>query len=217
MGLLDILLGKLGKRHYRFTIPSDPSAQAAEPTSAPTPAPSPTSESFSRQSKAFKKGGSKEESRRIAEQILKSYVPKTEDVPKGFTSPLLGQVDVLAEEATKYGLDPRLLPLLAISETQAMRPAASGTRANNPFNTMYPGTQKLYPYPTIEEAIRQYAAGIAGPRSDPSGRGYERYTQFQNLPQDVTIEDFISKYQNPVDDPTGQLNTLIAIARQLGL
>jgi hypothetical protein len=200
---------------------SIPKVSAAGPVQTPIPAmqPAPQSQSMaplSLDSSVFSPGVSTESARPIIERILSSYLPRTPDVPPGYRSPMLDQTDLLASLSGQYGLDPRLLSLLGISETQGLRPAASGTAMNNPFNVMEPGTQNLHQYPSVEEAIKQYAAGIAGPSSDPSGQGLERYLNFGGLGPQSTLRDFIMT-QNPSDNPDQQMNTILQIAQQLGL
>jgi len=194
-----------------------PKINVPQPTATPSPTPTAQPSSpLSLQTPVFPQGGVATESARPqVERILSSYVPKTPDVPQGYKSPLLDYTDLLASLAGQYGLDPRLLPLLAISETQGMRPAASGTARNNPFNTMEPGTQNLIQYPSIEEALRQYAAGVAGPETDPTGQGLDRYLMFRALNPQSTLQDFVN-IQNPIDNPDQQLSTIMQIASQYG-
>lgn len=143
----------------------------------------------------------------IIQKIVSGYMPKTPDVPQGWQSPMNDYINLLADLSAQYGLDPRLLPLLAISETQNLRPQASGTTYNNPFNVMEPGTQQLHMYPDIETGIRQYASGVGEPR----------YSAFkERLKPNSTFEDFV-KIQNPVDNPQQQLDLLLQLAEQLGV
>jgi hypothetical protein len=143
----------------------------------------------------------------VVQKIIGNYIPKTPDVPQGWKSPLSQHTDLIARQSAQYGLDPRLLPLLAIAETQGLRPQASGTSRNNPFNTMQPGTQDLFPYPDIETAIRQYASGIGEPR-------YSAFKEKMN--PNTTFRDFIG-IQNPSDNPEQEMQVLLDLASQLGI
>jgi len=204
---------------------SDYVSQSAGPTNGITsPSPMPTGgvdkvnlPPITSQTPVFNPQVSTESARPIIKQIIEGYQPKTPDITPDWKSPLVDYIDLLASLSGQYGLDPRLLPGLAIGETQLMRPGASGTLANNPYNVMQPGTQTLHQYPSIDEALRQYAAGIAGPTSDPSGQGLERYGQFSEVNPQTTLEQFISGYHNPSDNPQQQIQLLLNVLGQLGL
>ncbi len=145
---------------------------------------------------------STESARPIVQKILQNYVPS--GAPTPYQSPLLKELDTLSSVIGEYGLDPRLLPLLAISETGALRPDTRnrGYMANNPFAVVNPGSnpQTLFPYESVERAIRRYP---------------EQYL-FKRLPPNPTLQDFIGS-QNPIDNPTGQLKLILQLARELGV
>lgn len=192
-------------------------------TPPPSPVPSPPENKpialapLQRNTPIFNPQTSTESAQPVVQQLVGQYVPKTPDVPTGWRSPINDYVGLLSSLTGQYGLDPRILPLLGIIETQLLRPGASGTPANNLFNTMEPGTQTPHQYPDIGEGLRQYVAGLAGPTTDPTGQGLERYKQFQGVGPNTTLEELISQYQNPVDDPSGEIDRIIELARQFGL
>lgn len=183
--------------------------QTNTPTSTPvsTPTPQPTSSDILAALVKPSGGVTYENALPVVNKIITNYQPKTSDVPPGWITPLKNHINLLAQVSAQYGLDPRLLPLLAIAETQNLRPLASGTSKNNPFNTMGPGTQNLFPYPNIETAIKQYASGVGQPR----------YSSFkQKLKPESTFRDFIN-IQNPSDNPEQEQRVFSDVANQLGI
>lgn len=154
------------------------------------------------------------EAQMIARDILTRYKPS--GVAPDYQSPLLPVADLIGSESAAYGIDPRLLPLLAFAESGGLRAGVSSVKKNNPWNVMRPGTQDLHQYPDLEEATRQYASGIGGPLSDPSGKGLERYSNFQKMGNKSTLKDFIHT-QNPTDNPERELDVILQLAKQLGV
>lgn len=187
--------------------PTPTATPTPQPTATPMPTPTPTPTMGGSILGAKYRPGNvdEEQARPIIQKIITGYQPKTPDVPQGWRSPMVDHIDLLTKISAKYGLDPRLLALLAISETQLLRPQASGTAANNPFNVMEPGTQTLHKYGSVPEAIEKYGSGVSG-----------RYRMFNRLPPDATFKDFIMT-QNPEDNPQMQLDNLVQLAKQLGV
>jgi hypothetical protein len=142
------------------------------------------------------------------DRVLNDYQPKTKDVYPGWKSPLLNQSQAMAEESYNNKMHPALPVLMAIAETQAMRPEASGTAKNNPYNIMNPGTQNLYDYGNnLERAVRRWPTNIA-----------QRWTN-NNMAEwrkNPTLENFVYAY-NPNDNPNQELNTIMQLIQQLGI
>lgn len=151
-----------------------------------------------------------ESSKRYIDELLTNYVPKTPDVPKGWRSPLLDYTQDMAESAYANKLHPALAPLFYIAETQAMRPAASGTQVQNPANVMDPGTQNLYDYRNnggLQNAVRRWPENIVKNWKNPN------ITKWRENP---TLEGFVNAY-NPVDNPQQEFDTIMQLIKSLGL
>jgi len=149
-----------------------------------------------------------ESAKKMIEDVLTQYIPKTQDVPRDWKTPLLAYADQMARQAYENKLNPLLQPLLAIAETQAMRPMASGTQMLNPYNVMVPGTQQLFDYRPmgLGYALERFPQNITR-----NWRG-EGWQQFRKNP---TLENLVYA-QNPQDNPEMQIENIIRIARQLG-
>lgn len=151
-----------------------------------------------------------ESSKKYIENILNAYKPKTKDVPIDWKSPLLNQTQAMAEASYANKLHPALGVLMAIAETQAMRPLASGTKKNNPYNVMNPGTQDLYDYNInggLQRAVTRWPENIAKNWQN------ENITNWRKNPN---LRDFVYAY-NPNDNPKGELDTIMQLIKQLGL
>lgn len=151
-----------------------------------------------------------ESAKRYIEDILTSYIPKTPDVPRGWRSPLLDYTQDMAESAYANKLHPALAPLMYIAETQAMRPAASGTQVQNPANIMEPGTQNLYDYRNnggLQRAVRRWPENVAKNWQNPN------ITKWRTNP---TLESFVNAY-NPTDNPRQEFNTIMQLIKSLNL
>lgn len=151
-----------------------------------------------------------ESSKKYIENILNAYKPKTPDIPVGWKSPLLNQTQAMAEATYANKLHPALPVLMAIAETQAMRPLASGTKKLNPYNIMNPGTQDLYDYNVnggLQRAVTRWPQNIASNWTNAN------ITEWRKNP---TLRDFVYAY-NPTDNPKGELDTIMQLVKQLGL
>lgn len=186
------------------------------PTIAPTATPSPVQQQYEgippvkAQAKMLLDSPiATDSAKAYLDKIFTDYVPKTPDVPEGWKSPLLGSTQAMAESIYENKMHPALAALMAIAETQAMRPLASGTSKLNPYNVMNPGTQNLFDYNPygLDYAVSRWPENIA------KNWRNDNITKWRENP---TLEDFIFAY-NPIDNPQQELDTILQLIESLGL
>lgn len=144
------------------------------------------------------------------QKILQNYRPATPDVTPGWQTPLMDPkyVQQMANLSYQYKLHPALQPLLAIAETQLLRPAASGTPVQNPYNVRIDNQEFDYrPYGGLEYALNKFPANIT---QNWNGQGWV------NFRQNPTLLNFIHAH-NPVDNPQQEIDTILSLAKQLNL
>jgi hypothetical protein len=144
------------------------------------------------------------------DKIFGSYQAKTPDVPAGWKSPLLGYTQQMAESVYTNKVHPALSALMAIAETQGLRPLASGTSKQNPYNVMNPGTQNLYDYSVnggLGRAVQRFPENVSTNWKNANISAWR---------QNPTLEGFVHAY-NPTDNPNGEMDVINSLIKQLNL
>lgn len=179
---------------------------AMSPTPTPTPTPSMIGENTPM---VLNEPVATESAKQQIQYILNNYQPKTPDVPKGWQTPLKDYVQKMAELSYQYKLNPAMQPLLAIAETQLLRPAAAGTPNLNPYNVMPGGKMFNYNQPGmgLGYALEKYPLNIT---QNWTAQGW------QDFRKDPTLRNLIYSH-NPYDNPQGELERILAITKQLGI
>ena len=216
-GILAKLRGNQDKRVKASPpISGSLTQQYVSPTSTATPTPTPNLSEIPRITADSKmildQPIATASAKRYLDNIYQKYIPRTPDVPdpKKWRSPISDYTQDMAESTYTSKLHPALSALMSIAETQAMRPAASGTAKKNPYNIMNPGTQTLYDYTNnsgIGRAVRRFPENIT--------KNWQN-SNIVKWRQDPTLRNFIYAF-NPSDNPQGELETIIKLINDLGL